>query len=865
MRKIIKVTPLILLLLIAFSPYYSFAQENKKPQVSRREAERRKMHARDALIESLNKLDTSVNSRLQLIERYTTTFNQINNSLAEGIDTADISQDFPPVLKRLNKIDSLANTHKSSTLRYLFVLRDNLDHMEVKLKAWQSDIEGVSAKLISNQNELIKFAKDTSLKIIPADSLVRVAFFAQRRTVRQLFHQTDSLNRANLLKVNLLQDRIAVAYTKILDESDHIDTKIGRFAMKAVDGESDYIWNTGIHYDDFKPALNSTIHLNKILFNYFIKNETYTHLIGILFLVLIFAWIFFVRAKTLRCHENPETILSQANYINKHYLLAPLLVAVAVIPYFYSHPPVVFLETLFALSMVLTLIMVKKEFPGTCFKFLRQLFLLAVIYGVSNLFIQISNIDRYVILLLSVFSILTGLSFYRKVKTSPDGHHVYTIPALKIFIGMQSLSLLLNITGRFSLAKIIGVTAIFNLWFLVILFFVVQIIIQGLFLQFQVKKEGNSFLNWIDYNIVQKKFRNVLFTLAAMLWAFFLLQNLNIDDWVRDNIHDFLNQKQTVGGASFTFEGFVIFIAVIWVSSILSRLISYFYDVSAQRGSDLSIAKKRNRTSTLLIRLGVFSIGFLLAVAASGFPLEKLTIIISAFGIGIGFGLQNIVNNLVSGVILAFEKPIQIGDTIEVDNRSGVMTEIGIRSSKILTSDGSEVIIPNGDLISHHVVNWTLSNSNRRVELAVMIAYGEDINKVKDLLLNLLKNREDVMKDPGPSVFLNKINESTVEFKIFFWADDINTTLELKSRVIADIDQKFITNGIRLPSAKKDLYLHFPDGTPDLNQEEKIVDKKDNEGGKEVPALSSEKEAGNKNDEASVKDDLNETPPDQDQ
>ena len=98
----------------------------------------------------------------------------------------------------------------------------------------------------------------------------------------------------------------------------------------------------------------------------------------------------------------------------------------------------------------------------------------------------------------------------------------------------------------------------------------------------------------------------------------------------------------------------------------------------------------------------------MLAVAASGFPLDKLTIIFSAFGVGIGFGLQNITNNLVSGMILAFEKPIQIGDIIEVDGKAGTVKEIGIRSSKLATSDGSEVIIPNADLISHHVENWTV-------------------------------------------------------------------------------------------------------------------------------------------------------------
>ena len=392
---------------------------------------------------------------------------------------------------------------------------------------------------------------------------------------------------------------------------------------------------------------------------------------------------------------------------------------------------------------------------------------------------------------------------------------------------MQVMSLLLNITGRFSLAKIIGVTAIFNLWFLVTLFFVVQIIMQALFLQFQVKKGENSIINWIDYDAVQNKFRNILVTLAGLLWIFFLLQNLNIDDWASDNVSDILSQSRTVGSASFTIGGFVIFIAVIWLSSIVSRVISYLYDVSAQRVSDLSVAKKKNRTSTLLIRMGVFSIGFLLAVAASDFPLDKLTIIISAFGVGIGFGLQNIVNNLVSGLILAFEKPIQIGDIIEVGNRSGTMKEIGIRSSKILTGDGSEVIIPNGDLISQTVVNWTLSNTNRQIGLVINIAYGADVDKIKELLKNLLSNRDDIMANPGPSIFINNVSLGSIEFKVFFWAADISATAELRSRILADIYHAFKKAGIEMPSPQKDFYLHFPDGVPVANTDEKTSKEKD--------------------------------------
>jgi potassium efflux system protein len=162
--------------------------------------------------------------------------------------------------------------------------------------------------------------------------------------------------------------------------------------------------------------------------------------------------------------------------------------------------------------------------------------------------------------------------------------------------------------------------------------------------------------------------------------------------------------------------------------------------------------------------------------------LDKITIIISAFGIGIGFGLQNIVNNLVSGLILAFEKPIQIGDIIEVDGRSGTIMEIGIRSSKIATSDGAEVIIPNGDLISHHVINWTLSNSNRRIELIIGVAYGSDIDKGKNATLtNLLCNRTDIMERPGTTrISCITLAESSVDFRLLFWAADITTWLSLE-------------------------------------------------------------------------------------
>jgi potassium efflux system protein len=681
---------------------------------------------------------------------------------------------------------------------------------------------------VQNQKDLIQFFKDTTLRISTADSVLRKTYYGQFRGVRRLGRKTDSLNRKALLAVNLLQNKIAVAYNRILDQTDQIDAKIKRFATKAVSGESDYIWNTGLGYNDFKEALTSTMRLNGILLSYFNKNEKLTNLAGVCFLLLMIIWVFYNRRKTFRDNDEPEAVFQRAGYIHRYPFISALLIGTAIVPYFYSHPPVVCLEAMFLVSIIVSMLLTRLEHPKT-YRFLFKLFWITLLYGVSNLFIQISNIDRYVILILSIICIALGYQFLKRCQKEPEGHLPNTCTVIKVFIGLQIVSLLLNISGRFSLAKIIGVTAVFNLWLLVIFYLVVQIILQVLYLQFQSRKDADSIMNWIDFNLVEKKFKSILVTVTGILWLFTLMQNLNVDDWATDYVSDLLSESRSVGGASFTFGGFVIFIAVIWLSSVISRIISYFYDVSAQRVTDLSVLKKKNRTSALLIRLGVFSAGFLLAVFASGFPLEKLTIIISAFGIGIGFGLQNIVNNLVSGLILAFEKPIQIGDIIEVGNRSGTMKEIGVRSSKILTSDGSEVIIPNGDLISQHVVNWTLSNNNRRIELTIATAYGADINHVKDVLKSMLSNREDIMTAPAPSVFLNSVSESSVDFKIFFWAADITTTNSLKSTVLSDIYQMLYKEKIAIPSAQKDLYLHFPEGMPLIS-----LDKKD-KGVKEDP------------------------------
>ncbi|HJP61812.1 MAG TPA: mechanosensitive ion channel domain-containing protein, partial [Mucilaginibacter sp.] len=673
MRKSSKIAALCLLLLIGFS-ISSFAQtsiKKAKPHTAR-ESARKSMHSRDSLFQALNKSDTSINNLVQKISQYTTNFNQINNSLAEGLDTSEVSQQIPLVIKRISRIKILANTKKSSTLRYLFVLRDNLDHMQDMLDGWQGDLDDVNSKLVQNQHDLLRFHADSLLRnAVPTDSAVRDAFFDSRADLGQLWKKADSANRSALFKVNLLQNKVAASYTNVLDGNDFIDSKIKKFAIRAVGGEFGPIWVKDKQYNHLDSALNGTIRLNQIQVNYFFKNETAVNLVSLGFLLLVTGWILYNKYKTTLHFEHKEIIIDHARFVYQRPLLSAFLLATTIAPYFYDHPPVFILESMFLITMILVLLFVRKYFPLSMYWFLFSLFLLSIVYSLSNLLVQINDVDRYAIFVLSILSIIFAVIYFIRLKKEPQGHLRYTKLVLRLFVLFQLASMILNITGRFSLAKILGITAIFNLWLTMSLYFIIRIIIQVLYLQLHTKRAEKSFVSLIDYNVLQKKFRNVLTTFASLLWIFFLLQNLNIDDWAHDKLIDLLKEQRNIGGATFTYGGFVIFFIVIWLSSMLSRLLSYFYDISAQHTNDLSALRKKNRASTLLIRIGVFTIGFLLAVAASGFPLDKLTIIFSAFGVGIGFGLQNVTNNLVSGMILAFEKPIQIGDIVEVNNRQG--------------------------------------------------------------------------------------------------------------------------------------------------------------------------------------------------
>jgi len=222
------------------------------------------------------------------------------------------------------------------------------------------------------------------------------------------------------------------------------------------------------------------------------------------------------------------------------------------------------------------------------------------------------------------------------------------------------------------------------------------------------------------------------------------------------------------------------------------------------RGVQLSIAR--------LVHYGIIFIGFLVMLRTLGFGLTNLTIIGGALGVGIGFGLQAIVNNFASGLILLFERPIKIGDTIQVDRDMAVVKRMGLRSTVVQTLDNAEIVIPNSDLVTHQVTNWTLANRLVRVRIPVGVAYGSDIEKVTQILRACAEENPKVLKRPATQALFLGFGDSALNFELRVWISEfMESTGEVQSELNRAINEKFNEAGIEIPFPQTDLHVRSVD------------------------------------------------------
>ncbi len=209
-----------------------------------------------------------------------------------------------------------------------------------------------------------------------------------------------------------------------------------------------------------------------------------------------------------------------------------------------------------------------------------------------------------------------------------------------------------------------------------------------------------------------------------------------------------------------------------------------------------------------LVRLGVLLIGFIVIFQSAGIDLSSLSILAGALGVGIGFGLQNITNNFISGLIILFERPIKVGDRIEVGDTVGDVISINTRATTIMTNDNISVIVPNSEFISGTVINWSYSDRNVRFLFPVGVSYKEDPDKVRKILLDVAEKNENVLKNPAPNVLFDEFGDNSLNFYLGVWTSTyVERPRVLKSELYFEIFKQFAENNIEIPYPQRDLHI----------------------------------------------------------
>ena len=254
---------------------------------------------------------------------------------------------------------------------------------------------------------------------------------------------------------------------------------------------------------------------------------------------------------------------------------------------------------------------------------------------------------------------------------------------------------------------------------------------------------------------------------------------------------DYFNIKFTLGAV-------LAFPITIWATFLLSRFIRFCLEEEVY--PLMHLGRGIPYAASTMVHYTVLLIGFFAAVAATGTQLSQFAFLAGAFGVGLGFGLQNIMNNFVSGIILLFERPIKVGDVVQIDPATvGKVASIGIRASIIQLGNGAEVIVPNGNLISNPVTNWTLSNCNRQIEIPLRIASKVDPQTVIDLLIKVANLHPDVLKNPAPRAYLVNFAGGFLTFRLSAWIDSsegwVRITSDLSLAINAALAKENIAIG----------------------------------------------------------------------
>jgi potassium efflux system protein len=308
-------------------------------------------------------------------------------------------------------------------------------------------------------------------------------------------------------------------------------------------------------------------------------------------------------------------------------------------------------------------------------------------------------------------------------------------------------------------------------------------------------------------DLLERRIHRILIWLAIAGWLARVLDYLGLLEPTLSVGSGLLKMER--GSIHVTLEDILAFVLAVWGAYLLSAFIRFVLqeDVYPRRKVPQGMAYAASR----LLHYVILALGFIIGMGVLGVDLTKVTVLVGAFGVGLGFGLQSVVNNFVSGLILLFERPVHVGDTVEVGNLQARVQRIGIRSSVVRTLQGAEIIVPNSQLVSEQVTNWTLSDQLRRIDLPVGVNYSAAPHKVIEVLEAAATAHPRVLKSPPPKALFVEYGNSSINFELRAWTDAFEDWYQVRSELAVAIFDAVHAAGMSFPFPQREVRLLHDD------------------------------------------------------
>lgn len=536
---------------------------------------------------------------------------------------------------------------------------------------------------------------------------------------------------------------------------------------------------------------------------------------GLLFLVVT-GLLFWARS-FIRPHVKAEPKLETASQIFAKPVVTALVISIFMSAWLYPQAPTL-LRSLIGLAGIVPSVILLRQLVSRSFHLLlNAMVVFFFIDRIRDVFPEHSVVGRLLFLaeiaaaVLFLFWVLRSRSFAANVEAG----HSRTVDSLKkaipFIIGVFGFAFFAQLIGYVNLANLVGNGVLASSYAALVIYASVRIF-QGMAI-FALRMRPLSLIPVVRNNrptIRETVFRFIRW-LAVAIWILIVLNLFAVRQYIFEQIVALTSWSVSIGSVDLSIGDVLVFVITLWIAVMISRFLQFV--LREELYPRWSVGTGASYAISTTLHYAVIVIGFLIAVGALGVDFTKFAIVAGAIGVGIGFGLQTIINNFVSGLILLFERPIKVGDTIQINEHTGSLKEIGLRASVLRKVDGSDVIVPNSMLVSEEVVNWSLSDTRRRIDIVVGVAYGSDPKQVMDILQKIASAKEDILAEPGPKVLFSKLGDNSIDFELRVWVEDPDKVVSLRSEMVTDIYDSLNEAGIELPFPQRDIHLRSIDET----------------------------------------------------